>query len=334
MQLDTVESVITIAMLLFSFIWGSVFRFLVFKMVRRQGWFHLPINIMIVIKEIFNMIGWTCWLWSMIGLVVSDRPMVDYTGVTFCRAIYYTTAVGIFVGVLCNVGIAVMRAIYIRGPSTINSLREQRLVACLISLICVVLGTTSMVIYVNAPKRTQGLTKLCLGYSSEMALTLYDIAAPNEPPAVAILIVWMGLTTQALTLAIYIDLFRYLVKHDRSLVSLLPETTLRRRKMKNVIDLSGHVTEFMCCILATVIMLITWLLTPKAKLWSQNVWMSLDGIMGICNIAVSASLKNELNSLLSSLHLVFSAAKTFSTTLVGLFIGLLIGISFVIFIDF
>lgn len=304
MELDAVERIITILMLLFSFVWGSVFRFLVFKLVRKQGWFHLPINIMIVIKELFNMVGWTCWLWSMVALTGLDRPMVEYTGVTFCHAIYYVTTIGIFVGALCNAGIATMRHIYIRRPRTFRSLSEHY-VAFFISLFCVALGSTSMCVYVNAPKRTQGLIKLCLGYSSEMAMTLYNIEAPNEPPTIAYAIICIGLLTQSLTFVIYIDIYRNLVRHDRSLVFLLPETTLKRRKIKNVIDLSGHLIDFVCFILATIIMLITWLLTPKAKLWSQNVWMSIDGIMGIFNIAVSASLKHELHQLLSGIYNLF-----------------------------
>ena len=38
---------------------GTLFRLLVLKVVRGQGWFNLPINMMILLEELSNMVGWT-----------------------------------------------------------------------------------------------------------------------------------------------------------------------------------------------------------------------------------------------------------------------------------
>ena len=116
------------------------------------------------------------------------------------------------------------------------------------------------------------------------------------------------------------------------MASYLSETTLKQRKAKNAIDLIGHGMSYAKKLLITLFMCLSFTFSPKFKLWSQLVWISTYGMLGLGLIAISPSLKFELLEMALNVNHVFKAAKNFSTA-VGLLLGLCLGLSFGIFVQ-
>ena len=76
--------------------------------------------------------------------------------------------------------------------------------------------------------------------------------------------------------------------------SLLPETTLQRRKKKNVLDLTDHSVGFAVEIMITILLLVTHALPEKWKVVSILTFMAFYGLLGFAHIVTSSTLKAEL----------------------------------------
>ena len=53
-------------------------------------------------------------------------------------------------------------------------------------------------------------------------------------------------------MTIYAATFAFLYRHDKGMASMLPEHTIKQRKRKNVIELSGHFIHFVYEMMVTV----------------------------------------------------------------------------------
>ena len=53
---------------------------------------------------------------------------------------------------------------------------------CIFSTLATAIGTVTGIVFVMAPRRAQDVQTICQGFSLDMAMTLYDIKAPNHEP--------------------------------------------------------------------------------------------------------------------------------------------------------
>ena len=68
--LNHVEMIISRILIVFSAFWANLFRLLVFKMIKKQGLFQMPINTMILVEELGTLIGSN--LWFILSFVFVD----------------------------------------------------------------------------------------------------------------------------------------------------------------------------------------------------------------------------------------------------------------------
>lgn len=305
MGLNPLDVVISRCLIMFSIVWGTIFRFLVFNFVRKQGFLHLPINTMTLAKEGFSLIGWTTLNVVLFALVGMDTPLVQYTGATFCNVFGLVLVIAMYVNLYIGVSIALMRYIYLKMSPIFNKISEKCVATCLTGSFTAYAAVSAWY-YLHAPKRTGDISDIvCIGHSPEMAETLYNIKAPNQFPLAAVLAIWICFFTLTYQFFIYIKIYKYLSNHDMNLVSLLPETAIRRRRRKNAIDVAGHVIEFLNFAFVSILMLVTYALPSSLKLWSLMCYVVTDGIMGICKIVVSTNLKAELLEFTRSMNSAF-----------------------------
>ena len=94
--------------------------------------------------------------------------------------------------------------------------------------------------------------------------------------------------------------------------SLLPETTLQRRKKKNVLDLTDHGVGFAVEIMITILLLVTHALPEKWKVVSTMTFMAFYGLLGFAHIVTSSTLKAELWLLISHFSFIGRAFLQFA----------------------
>ena len=120
----------------------------------------------------------------------------------------------------------------------------EKLIGSILTTMFVAYASTLAHLWIQAPKRMGDMTDICRGYSPEMSLVLFDLRAPNQYPWMAYFTIWQCFLTLTLQFFIYLEVYKYLSDHNKSLRNLLPETTLKRRKQKNAIDVAGHIFQF------------------------------------------------------------------------------------------
>ena len=86
----------------------------------------------------------------------------------------------------------------------------------------------------------------------------------------------------------YVAIFRFLLIHDKSMSTLLPKETIRKRIQKNAIDLTGHVIYFVIEMGCLVIMaFISRFLQEDLHLFVRSFLMSSYGVTAVVNILLS-----------------------------------------------
>ena len=106
--------------------------------------------------------------------------------------------------------------------------------------------------------------------------------------------------------AAYLGIFRHLSHHDKTMASLLPETTIRKRRRKNAIDLTGHAVNMALSVALTIVMLggIHWM-SSNVRLWTLIMLKSNFGVSGLLHMFSSPPLRNDLKSVLAKLQRAF-----------------------------
>ena len=102
-----------------------------------------------VIDECAKMVG-SCTGLLIVGTsTFLSKPIHDYTGEEFCMIVNSISVFGITYGIYGGTGIALMRFIFIKGPSKINEKIGKRNCAKLISLATLVMTIGSLYVWIN-----------------------------------------------------------------------------------------------------------------------------------------------------------------------------------------
>ena len=281
--------------LIFSFVCGNFFRLFVLRVVKQEEWFRLPINFLIFLEEVFTITGFSCWILVSFAVMETEEPLVERIGPHFCQLSLFISAVGPFTVPWLGVAIAFMRLLYIRWP--LMSVNIEKRAARFLSAAAVIAGILMTCFWMKSPKRSPDLNQVCQGYSQDLVMTLYHLKAPNQRPTAALLCVGLAEMGYVIQFATYFVIFKYLTDHDKEMVLMLPEATLKKRRRKNAIDLSGQAMFLVLTMILTIVMLsgVHWM-SGKGLLWTLMCFKLWFGIMGLCHVVVSPHLRHEFKS--------------------------------------
>ena len=285
--------------LILSLFCGTFFRLLVLRVVKHNGWFQLPINAMIFLEEVSTMVAYSTMILIAMVFIELEEPLGNYTGLEFCQGAMLVCTIGFAISPWVKVGIALMRLIYIKYSV---SRRSEGWTVCIFSTLATTIGTVTGIIFVMAPRRAQDVQTICQGYSLDMAMTLYDIRAPNHEPIVAQLCILSTLVAYTIQFSFYLVILKHILQHDKTMVSLLSETTINKRRRRSAIDLTGQVIFFVLTGFLTITLFFGshWM-SRSNRFWTLMMYKSTYGIVGICHIVSSPPLRHELKTFLQPL---------------------------------
>ena len=99
---------------------------------------------------------------------------------------------------------------------------------------------------------------------------------------------------------VYLLIFKYLSGHDRNMVSMLPEATMKQRRRKNVIDLIGHALYLGVFMLyAPMLVIGNYLMSSLLEngvLSFVMIFLSIYGVGGICHMLSAPPVRRELQN--------------------------------------
>ena len=155
--------------------------------------------------------------------------------------------------------------------------------------------------YVESPMRSETLSTVCQGYSQEMVMTLYHTRTATVPPIVAYLCLSLAQLGNVAQFAIYTVIYAHLWRNDKQMVSVLPESTLKTRRRRNAIDITGHMLFTLLTCLMTVTMLLgSYWMTSSRRLWTMMAFKATYGIWGICHIVSSPPMRLQFMNCLKA----------------------------------
>ena len=161
-----------------------------------------------------------------------QEPLYPYTGKLFCHIGNFMSVLGVVQTFTGGIGIALLRILFIQCSSQISG-QGQRITAIVIG--AVTTATTILVSFIwsTSPKKSMDYTSLCLGRSIDFHITLFEYSSDHSLTydlrlVIYSLIIWALFNVLA-ELAIYISIFTFLLKHDRKMVNILPESNIRGR---------------------------------------------------------------------------------------------------------
>ena len=244
-----------------------------------------------------------------------DEPLHLYFGKSFCSIVDFISGLGIGFSWLGGVGIAWMRAIYIQH-STRMSVRENT-VALMIGFltIAIVFGLRCIFNVVYTPTYPD-FEPICLGRPIDDPLVDYNAPRSLDVNGKRIAGVFLGLVVFPLMLsemAMYVSIFKFLIKHDKMMRLVLSDTTIKKRMKKNGIDLFGHAiiffTEGSSYLIKTIEL---WLAIDSSPTELRNrrwmvkcVNMIMYGIQSVLHIVISSSLRSDTIAIVRKLSLPF-----------------------------
>ena len=159
----------------------------------------------------------------------------------------------------------------------------------------------------TSPIRQQKIDDVCIGRSREMNLVLYDYVSQNQEPRAQQVLMLAVVIITSVEFAMYVSICIHLYSHDKSMKSLLPATTLKKRNKQNAIDLFGHILSFVIDNLFPFICAVNVAILPASDLTKNLLYalaLSTYGIYSFCQILISETLKKELMNLLDALFLL------------------------------
>ena len=296
---------VTMAVNLF---FGNLFSALVFRLIWKNE--LKPINVMTCIDEGFKMVGYTWNIWVITlsaNRVFSDSPqppLATYTGEDFCHISYFIGATGVVSNIGFGLGIALMRLLYVRYPTKIQSIEFKMAGGILLACFTIIFTVTCA--FFLSPKKTTTTDDLCLGFTREMVIVLCEYKTPNNNPIIFHFIISFGFLFVTSEFFIYLNICFYLYKHDQSMKSIIPDRTLRSRNNKNAMDMFGHMFSFFLDNIILILSSIKYveMQSDLAKVLLQALALSNYGINGLCQILLSRRLQLELLKFLDTIFFI------------------------------
>ena len=259
------------------------------------------------------MFACSSWLLGYAAAISIDQPLHYYFGKSFCAVVDFICGLGGVQYWLGGVGIAWMRAIYIRF-STRVSMRENT-AAVLIGFVTLatIFGLRFFHYMVYTPTYPD-FEPICLGRPIDDPLLDFNAPRSLDVNAKRLAGVFLGLVVIPLMLseiAMYVSIFKFLIKHDKMMRLALSDTTIKKRIKKNGIDLFGHAiiffTESSSLLIKSIELCLAIDISPtelRNRRWMfKCINISMYGIASILHIVMSSSLRSDTFAIVRKLSL-------------------------------
>lgn len=305
-NLGWINRMTIVCFLVTIFFFGTTFRILVFRMINKIGSLtKTPISIMILIDEISKMTGCTLAIPSFIIGILMGNPVVEYFGSWFCEAMFVSMIYSAFAAVTGGAGIALMRLLYIKNATAIANGASYKYTLSTILVISYRTALTLTGLWVSAPQPTVTLQSFCHGKPTIMMQVLYDITYTQSHS-------WMTLTIPKLTIGLffifcsseiymYWSIYQHLSQHDKTMQGLLSNEVLKKRRKKNVIQLTGHFSHFVLEMAAICIAGLSTINTrDTSRMMAVFTVFAVYGLNGMTQICLSATLREEFSNVFLS----------------------------------
>ena len=149
-------------------------------------------------------------------------------------------------GIYGGTGIALMRFIFIKGPSKINEKIGKRNCAKLISLVTLVMTTGSLCVWINwsrmQDKENQSVCLPLLNSKGSNATSHQQTSSLLQKLIVMGVLILIGSISAELSM--YVSIYKFLISNDKKMKLVLPKTAVTKRVRRNVISLTGHAVNF------------------------------------------------------------------------------------------
>ena len=261
------------------------------------------------------MFACSSWLLGYALAISIEKPLHLYFGISFCAIVDFISGLGINLSWLGGVGIAWMRAIYIQH-STRVTVRENT-AAVLIGFVtfATIFGLRCLFYMLYTPTYPD-FEPICLGRPIDDPLLDYN--APRSldvnDERLAGLGFFLVITPIMLSeMAMYVSIFKFLIKHDKMMRLALSDTTIKKRIKKNGIDLFGHAiiffTESSSLLIKSIELCLAIDISPtelRNRRWMfKCINISMYGIASILHIVMSSSLRSDTLAIVRKLSLPF-----------------------------
>ena len=248
------------------------------------------------------MVGYTCWQVFVSVTIALEDPVHTYTGNSFCYTIYFVISLGVIHGLIGGIGIAVMRILFIKFPSRVSLGKNST--ALLISWATMMTSIGVSYLWVVSPKVTIDIPSICMGRSADLQRTLFYYSSDKwiyEKRILSFGLVGLGIMFVLAELGIYVSIYQYLIRHDKTMELVLSQDLVKKRQKKNVITLAGHSLAF---VLETsfLVLGISAHTIPPSYFWiGRLAGMSTYGLLSAVHVALSSTLRADCMKWFSSL---------------------------------
>ena len=149
----------------------------------------------------------------------------------------------------------------------------------------------------------------CFGLPQEFGHILFDYnrdIGPNMLYGWPKMVVLMSATVCATEMMMYIALYYYLYKHDKSMGMILSTKSIKQRYKRNAVALIGQFTQFLIDFVVIIILFASTIHT-KGGLRSLTVEVVLGqyGLNGVIQIMMSPTLKEDLYQITNKIRFTF-----------------------------
>ena len=139
-----------------------------------------------------------------------------------------------------------MRLIFIRYPSKLGL--GQNTTALLISIWGLATSAGLVFLVAISPRRSQTLASACMAESKDLRRVIFDYSSDKseiyEAMMATLFVIVVVITMVVSEVWCYTLIYKFMADHCKSMINVLPETSIKKRIRKNVIDLTGHTMNF------------------------------------------------------------------------------------------
>ena len=205
-------------------------------------------------------------------------------------------------GYVGGFGTAVMRLIFIRYPSKLGL--GQNTTALLISIWGLTTSAGLVFLVAISPRRSQTLASACMAESKDLRRVIFDYSSDKseiyEARMATLFVIVVVISMVLSEVWCYALIYKFMADHCKSMINVLPETSIKKRIRKNVIDLTGHTMNFV----VEALWVLYWLLrvlnkksnmgeTKLELLLTRCFVMSMDGTLSILHVGFSSELRAD-----------------------------------------
>ena len=260
---------------------------------------------LIVVEEVIRVTGYSgVFAFALVNSKM-EGALINIVGQSGCNLVYFVSALAVGYTYTGGLAQAFVRCRLMKHPV------EHILPLKIWLLATVLLSSTALGAFLHSvtAHQFQDVYTICMGRSELMTKLLFSQEATGTSYGILNGILVFAFAVFTAEFVTYLQICVHLVKHNKSVLGLLPERTIKKRVRGNVIDLVGQIAAFFCKSFLTL----SWALF--ALFGKLGLGDSIEAILPLClnygvislvHLIMSDVLKQELKELMRELTRVFS----------------------------